>query len=156
MLAIGSSGNRVWIAVLTVGAAFALAAALAGSAAAQQPAVCDQYPQLPQCQQPTAGGDGLQIPGPSDQDDEDRGPIESAGGPSPGDGGGGPLAGAGGPVADVGDDARGELPFTGYPLTPLILLFLVLLAAGLAIRAYIAARERWRARHAGAGAGYAG
>ena len=47
----------------------------------------------------------------------------------------------------------GELPFTGYPLTPLLLLLLLLLAAGLAIRAYLAVRGRMRSRHAGDGQG---
>jgi hypothetical protein len=43
----------------------------------------------------------------------------------------------------------GELPFTGYPVTPLILLLLMLLAAGLMIRTYLAARDRLHAGHAG-------
>ncbi|GEM_PF-3077918 len=55
-----------------------------------------------------------------------------------------PSGGAAGPVGGQG----GELPFTGYPLTPLILLLLILLAAGLGLRAYVALRDRLSDRHA--------
>ncbi len=46
---------------------------------------------------------------------------------------------ADGPSATVAGD---DLPFTGYPLTALILLLLALLLVGLAIRGYLAVRER--------------
>lgn len=50
-----------------------------------------------------------------------------------------------GPGADQGrptGESDGSLPFTGYPLTALVLLLLVLLLAGLTIRAYLAVRGR--------------
>jgi hypothetical protein len=97
-----------------------LLAVNASSASAQLPAICQQYPDLPQCQEPT-------------------GPT----GPT----GAGPTGPTGiGPTTDEGPTAGvttgGELPFTGYPLTGLILLLLVLLLAGLAIRTYLAVRGR--------------
>ena len=90
---------------------FALATA-APASAQDLPAICDEYPELPECEV---------RPDPPDPDPD---PPE-------------------GPTADDGDgDGDGELPFTGYPLTGLILLFLILLAIGLAIRAGTAIRER--------------
>jgi hypothetical protein len=83
---------------------------------AQTPAICDQYPNLPQCEE--------------DEDDEDEDEDNDDG----------PGAGAGnGPTTP---DSAGALPFTGYPLTALILFMLVLLAVGLATRAYLSARAR--------------
>lgn len=103
--------------LMTMGGALALATIFvallvaAPSASAQQPAICDRYPNLPQCQGPTddegTTDDGLNNPGP---------------------------AGSG--------EAAGGLPFTGYPMTFLILLLLALLLLGLAIRVYLAARDR--------------
>src|SRR5712692_9192100 len=49
--------------------------------------------------------------------------------------------------------AAGQLPFTGYPLTPLLLLLLLPVASGLIIRVDLAARDRMRARHAGSSGG---
>src|SRR5688500_1038367 len=90
---------RLAAPLLAVGVLLALLA-FAPSAAAQS--ICDQYPNLPICQ-----GDG----GPGGGDgDADEGP---------GSGGGEDDAG---PTADLGGGAGGELPFTGYPLTPLLLL----------------------------------
>lgn len=85
----------------------------------------------------------------------------------PGPAGGGPTGstfptGAGGSYPGssaaerkaVGPSARGaragSLPFTGYPLNPLILVLLALLLLALVVRLYSAARERadWRARDA--------
>jgi hypothetical protein len=40
----------------------------------------------------------------------------------------------------------GTLPFTGYPLNPLILILLLLLLLALMIRLYLAARDRLRRR----------
>lgn len=51
--------------------------------------------------------------------------------------------------AGPGGGEGGELPFTGYPVTPLILLLLLLLATGAALRTYVAVRDRMQARHAG-------
>lgn len=92
------------------------------TASAQLPAVCEQYPDLPGCVDPDDDGDA------NDENDEDAGPAAGAGGPSGGDG-------------------DGSLPFTGYPLTSLILLLLALLAIGLAIRLSLAIRGRLATRH---------
>src|SRR5687767_8303386 len=93
--------------VVAVAGFMAISAIVADPANAGVPAICAQYPDLPECE----------VPGP---------------GPGPGP--------DGGPTADAG--VTGELPFTGYPLTPLILLLLALLLAGLAIRTYLAVRDR--------------
>jgi hypothetical protein len=117
--------------LLAVAATFAFSAATADPASAQVPAICDEYPGLPQCEGPTAGG-----------------------GDAPGNQGGGgenALPGSGGATGE----ADGTLPFTGYPLTPLLLLLLVLLATGLTIRAYLAIRDRVRARGPGTPTGTA-
>ncbi|MDQ3730100.1 MAG: hypothetical protein M3355_11005 [Actinomycetota bacterium] len=112
------------LAAATLLAALAwVAVAQPGTAHAQLPGICDQYPDRPECQ--------------DDDDDGDEGD-----GPDD-DGGEGPTAGAGGdgPSADAGAGS-GELPFTGYPLSPLLLLLLLLLTVGLAIRAYLAIRQK--------------
>ena len=83
-------------------------------ASAGVPAICEEYPNLPQCEEGGGGGGGNEDP------DED--------------------AGGAGPTGD----ADGELPFTGYPLTSLLLLLLALLVAGLTLRAYLAIRGRVR------------
>jgi hypothetical protein len=117
--------------VLTVAATLLFSAATADPASAQQPPICAEYPGLPQCEAPAAGG-----------------------GENPGGGGGGgenAIPGSGGSSGDAG----GTLPFTGYPLTSLLLLLLVLLAAGLTIRAYLAIRDRVRARESGGPTGTA-
>lgn len=93
---------------------FALTAVAAPEASAQLPSVCEQYPNLPQC---------------------DLGPGETEEPPI-----GGPSAGPTGGPASLG--GQGELPFTGYPLTALILLLIVLLLVGLALRSYLAVRDR--------------
>jgi hypothetical protein len=123
-------GFRRMIVVATLCALVALAiAAVAADRASAEPAICSEYPGLSQCEQPTTGGG------------------DTGGGVNPADGGGAvsPIPGAGGPSA-AGGGARGALPFTGYPLTPVILLLLALLVAGLAIRGYVALRERTQAR----------
>jgi hypothetical protein len=62
-------------------------------------------------------------------------------------GAGGPsAAGLGGAPAGGVPGGGGSLPFTGYPLDGLILLAGALLIAGLALRAYRAARERLATR----------
>jgi hypothetical protein len=53
--------------------------------------------------------------------------------------GAGPLTGA----------ASGELPLGGYPVTPFVLLLLVLLLGGLTVRLGLALRDRLRGRHPG-------
>lgn len=103
-------------------AAAAMAVVATPQAAAQQPAICDQYPNLPQCEDDV-----------DDEGDEgDRDEVDEVAA------GGGPSAGA------FGGGDGGELPFTGYPLNALILLLLALLTLGLATRAYVAVRERLR------------
>jgi hypothetical protein len=120
--------------LLTLAATFAFSAATADRASAQVPAICDEYPGLPQCEQGSGGGGG-------------------GGGANPTSGAGqNGIPGGGGATAD---DTGGTLPFTGYPLTPLLLLLLVLLAAGLTIRAYLAIRDRLRARDSGTPTGTA-
>ena len=106
------SRNIVAVAValaLALVGAMAISGVVAEQANAGLPAICDQYPNLPECEE--------NVTPPGEQ---------------PGD--------EGGPTAEQG--AAGELPFTGYPLTPLILLLLALLLAGLAIRTYLAVRDR--------------
>lgn len=64
---------------------------------------------------------------------------------SGGTGGQGDVGGAttGGSAADeAGEGAGGKLPFTGYPLTPLLLLIAILLAAGIALRLAAPALDR--------------
>jgi len=93
--------------------------AAASPAQAQGPAICDEYPELPICDD---GGGGDNPDG-----DGDTGPGGFSGGTGDGD---------------------GSLPFTGYPLTGLILLLLLLLAAGLALRGGVALRDRFARRPA--------
>jgi hypothetical protein len=45
-----------------------------------------------------------------------------------------PTGNVGGGEAGTAESGGGSLPFTGYPLTPLFTLFLLLLAAGVVIR----------------------
>src|SRR5688572_10964638 len=101
---------RLLALVATLGA-LALLVTLPATAEAQ--GICQQYPDNPACLD--EGGTGAD-PGAFDPDGT----------------GFGPGAGTG---TGTGSDS-GNLPFTGYPLTPLILLLLALLAIGLAVRAY--------------------
>ena len=90
--------------------------AFAGPASAQMPSGCVEY-----------------------DDDCDQGPGGGGGNNPFGDGdGSGDRDGSG--------DADGKLPFTGYPLTGLILLLLILLAVGLAIRSGTALRDKFAHR----------
>ena len=111
-------------ALVALTALAALAAVRAAPASAQLPAVCQQYPNLPQCQDPI------------DIDEPGTPPDGTA---VPGAPGTAPTAAA----------APGTLPFTGYPITPLLLLLLVLLIAGLTLRAYLAVRDRVAQRGSG-------
>jgi hypothetical protein len=88
--------------------------ALPASASAQS--VCVEYPNLPICDTGNEGGD-------DDGDPTGAGPTANLGGGGDGNG-------------------DGELPFTGQPLTPLLLLLLALLVTGLAIRAGLAIHRR--------------
>lgn len=109
----------VLVAALGLFAALVIAAVAPSLAEAGTPAICDDYPDLPICDEGPGGGGG---------GDDD-------GGPGGDDGGAGPTAGGDG-------DGDGSLPFTGYPITDLLLLLALLLVAGLAIRAYLAIRDR--------------
>jgi hypothetical protein len=93
---------------------------LASPASAQFPSGCVEYDDDP-------------CIGPIDNVDED------------GNDGVGPGNGFG--DGDGSGDADGKLPFTGYPLTGLILLLLVLLAVGLTIRSGTALRDKLARRH---------
>jgi hypothetical protein len=117
--------------LLTLAATFAFSAATADPASAQQAPICAEYPGLPQCEEPTAGG--------GDAAGGDNGGAANA------------VPGSGGATGE----ADGTLPFTGYPLTPLLLLLLLLLVTGLTIRAYLAIRDRVRARGPGTPSGTA-
>jgi hypothetical protein len=117
-------------AALLLAGALALCGALLWSGlvadqASAQSAFCQQYPDDPDCQGdtgPTGGGD--------------EGLLPDFGGGLPGG------------TADADGVDRGELPFTGYPLTALILLMLLLLLLGATVRMGLAARDRMRARNA--------
>lgn len=98
---------------LLVAGCFVLITA-APAAAQNLPAGCDEY------DNPGCVDDDDDV---GDDDVGDLGPAGSGDGTGSGDG-------------------DGTLPFTGYPLTSLLLLFLALLAAGVMIRAGVAARER--------------
>jgi hypothetical protein len=107
------SGIVALFAALLVGASAPSLAHAQG-----QPAICEDYPDLPVCDDAD-----------DDDDDDNDGDRDDDGGPSAGGGGG-------------SGDADGSLPFTGYPITDLLLLLAVLLAAGFAIRAYLGIRAR--------------
>ena len=67
-------------------------------------------------------------------------PAGGGGDQAPANGGG---AGAG-PTAATGETAAGDLPFTGYPLTPLLWLVIALVGGGLAFRLISVATARRR------------
>jgi hypothetical protein len=106
-----------------------LGLAFANSASAQFPSGCFEY------EDPCIGG--------TDEAGENGGAGPGGGGGHNGFGPGGDGDGNGG--SGTGD-ADGKLPFTGYPLTSLILLLLVLLASGLVIRGGTALREKFAHR----------
>lgn len=130
--------------VLALAAICAVILVSAPTAIAATSGVCDQYPDLPQCQ--AAGDTGGGSPTVSGGDDgEGAGgggdDVEGTGaGVVGGAGGGGAIPGSGDGATGSASKA-GELPFTGYPLTPPVLLLLILLAVGISARAYIAARD---------------
>jgi hypothetical protein len=79
--------------------------------------------------------------------DQYQGGAGPTGGAGQGAGQDGPDGGAeaGGPSATVAESGGGSLPFTGYPITPLVLLVIALVAVGLALRLGSKARDRFRA-----------
>jgi|GraSoiStandDraft_49_1057285.scaffolds.fasta_scaffold247700_1 hypothetical protein len=145
--------------MLALFAASLLSAAMPARVSALPPPACSEYLSLPGCAGNPGGGGGTPgTPGGG------GGGIPGAPGTG-GGGGGGVTATTGGSNHGSPSDAlapgnapggasaaRGELPFTDYPLTPLILLLVVLLTAGLLFRAYVAVRNRIRTRDAAGGA----
>ena len=130
------------LGLILVGAAIPIAISLGAAApvaGAQAPAVCDEYA-IGFCGGSSGGGSG-HIAGTSN------------GGASQGvpGGGGGATASAGGNAGANDGAEAATLPFTGYPVTPLVVLLLILLAAGILVRSYVAVRHRLRARHATSG-----
>ena len=115
---------RKFLTTSSLLAALAVAAVLLlpQAAQAQLPAICDQYPDLPQCEEGGGGGGG--------------GDENPSGDEGPGGGSGNLPSGE----ADAG--AQGDLPFTGYPMTAILLLMLALLVMGLIIRSVVAIRDR--------------
>jgi hypothetical protein len=111
------------IGAFALGFMVALAIVASPPASAGTPAFCQQYSNSPECR-------------------GDVGPAGGSGNETPDNAGNGPTADS------DGSDSGGSLPFTGYPLTPLLLLFVALLAAGLALRTATALRNRHRARPA--------
>ncbi len=119
-------------AILALFAAIVAFSAAPSTAEAGLPAICAEYPDLPKCDEdPGGGGDGNDF-----CDLNPDAPRCEGVEPVPGGGGNGPSADPG--------STNGSLPFTGYPLTPLLLLMLILLLIGLTIRAYLAIRDRVR------------
>lgn len=127
----GVNRNRRGALILAIAAgvigAWMLSAVTAERAFAQGPGseFCEEYPDIPGCA-PT--------PEPAPPPEEQADPVEEEETAAP------PAAPAAAPTAVV--DTGDELPFTGYPLTALILLLLALLLLGFAIRAYLAIRDR--------------
>jgi hypothetical protein len=109
---------------LLVGFALVFAFGLTAAPASAQSAACGQYSEC--------GGDVGPTGGAGDDDSGSEALVNLGGDGS-------------GPTGNLGD-GDGSLPFTGYPMTPLILFVLALLATGLAMRGFVTIRERIRAR----------
>lgn len=122
--------------LLALTAILLMASAAASDTAFAQQGAGTQYPDGDVGPGGGGGGDSDLLP---DGGECENPPCDGG----PGDGSG-PSAGSG-----AGDDGGGNLPFTGYPLSTLILILALLLIAGLAVRSYIAVRDRFRARSAG-------
>ena len=91
--------------------------ALASPAQAQLPSICEEYPDDPSCDvDPT----GFDVPPVTDLGPEGLGGSDNLG------------------------NGNGELPFTGYPVSPLILFAILLLLLGVAARviAHVSRRAR--------------
>ena len=120
---------------LPAGIALVAVILFAAPNAAASSAVCDQYPDIPQCAAPATGQGGTAAqPGGGDGTGES---VLTSGGSPPAAEGAATAGSSGGP------GKAGDLPFTGYPLSPLVAVLLAALAAGLAIRIYLAVRRRF-------------
>jgi hypothetical protein len=123
--------TRIGLGAFLLVALVAMLSVASPAQAGALPDICVEYPEDPSCELPEPPppfppGD----PGdPNDPDDEL--PIDESGSVDP---------------SQLGDGG-GNLPFTGYPVSALILFALLLLLLGLLVRAAIAARRR----HAGDG-----
>lgn len=135
MQRLGISNTRSVVVglALLVASMFLWAAFAPGTASAQLPDICEQYDDPEIC-----------IGAIDEADEDDGGNTGPDGNGFDPDGDGN---GDGNGDRDGSGDADGELPFTGYPLTALILLLLVLLAIGLTIRSGTALRDKLARRH---------
>jgi hypothetical protein len=97
--------------------------ALAAPAQAQLPSICAEYPDDPECEVAPTGFD---VP-----------PVTDLG----------PEGLGGGDNLGTGD---GTLPFTGYPVSPLILFAILLLLLGIAARLIAHVSHRFREQNASA------
>ncbi len=123
-------GTTAALCALVAGIVFAPAAALGQSSAV------DQYVPNP----PPGGGEAPESGGGVGNPNNPgggEGPTGGGGGENPA-GAEGPAAGGAGPAlapsAGTGETDAGELPFTGYPVTALLLIVLLLLVGGLLVR----------------------
>lgn len=130
------------VTIYTVAALCALVGAFVlAPAASAQSAGADQYtPNPPGGGEEPEGGEGGQGPGGGGGGNPggDQGPTGGGGG-NPGD-----TSDALSPTAGTGQTDSGELPFTGYPLTTVLLVVLALLIVGTLIRVAVASRDRIR------------
>ena len=116
-------GNRVGRTLTVLVVTIVSMLSVSGLAQAQGLSICEQYPDAPACQ-----------------------PADNGGGNPTGTG---PAAANPAGTADSLGAATGSLPFTGYPVSPMILFALLLILIGLLVRATSAAGRRARALTAG-------
>lgn len=117
---------RVRIAIV---AAAAVVAILVAAAAANAQSATDQYVAGASQTNPTLDPAGVLASGNTNNKDSD----------------GGGSSGGGTTAAEAGSGGGGKLPFTGYPLTPLVLFAGLLLVVGLTARIAVPALDRRRA-----------
>jgi hypothetical protein len=91
---------------------------------------------------------GASAAGPPAAVDQYTGPTGPTGGTGPqgGQGAAGNAGAAGENAAAGGGGGGGKLPFTGYPLTTLLVIMAALMATGLIIRTGVAANDRLKTR----------
>lgn len=114
--------RRITVALAAALLALGMVFVLNASSASAQAVNCQYNPNLPQCDN---GGNGPGNGGGNNHPGNDNGGE-----------GGNPATGA------IGGSDNGTLPFTGYPLSPLVLVLLILLIAGFTVRAYLAVRDK--------------